>query len=643
MARSRFFHCPSSRWLRLLGLPLLAAASAVAPGCKTSTGGTQPTPGLTLRLTPDSGGVTRGSAFELTATASGTGGYDGPITISLGTLPTGITGTVASLQSGLQASSAATTTVRITLSTSPSTSTTTHQITITATGSAVPSASAIFKLTVSLGGGGTTGSFSLSAEPSTVNLSPGGNGQATITITRAGGFTGSVGLAVSGAPAGLGAAMNPPSTTGGNSTLTLTAVATVTPGTYVLTITGTGAATPPTATTTVTVLVAAPSQVTLNLAGCPARWFAYQNGDGPWTRVAGNNQVYQFTINAGKGGWAWVRQAFDQVVVTFMTQEDLGSNPLAAICPPTKNVTVTMLGRGATEQAFVWLGYGFGLSLPGTPDIIPILGVWEGTHDLVAYRTGFPPAASPAATDRAVIIRDLNVPPGGSAGVADFNGPGAIVPVPAPFTADGVAAGEQVQFGMEYRTRGSQVCSEASLYSVRGAATARTLFGIPAAAQRATDYHQVKILTLGADGNVTRMAAESFNAFVGRAVTMGPELAAPTVTDLGPAPYRRLRAVGMIPAVYRNFVNLIYNQQGTAKSVAISASRGWIGGMEATLAMPDFTGVAGWDNSWAPAAGAMADWQFFATDLGAPTAELVPETLCAEGARTAAAYRFGSF
>ena len=56
--------------------------------------------------------------------------------------------------------------------------------------------------------------FSLSATPASLTVARGASGASTITITRTGGFTGSVAFTASGLPTGVTAAFNPTSTTG---------------------------------------------------------------------------------------------------------------------------------------------------------------------------------------------------------------------------------------------------------------------------------------------------------------------------------------------------------------------------------------------------------------------------------------------
>jgi pectate lyase len=82
--------------------------------------------------------------------------------------------------------------------------------------------------------------FSLSASPSSITMNRNTSATSTITVTRSGGFTGSVAFSVSGLPGGVSASFNPTSTTGGSTVLTLTASSTATLGGATVTVGGSG-------------------------------------------------------------------------------------------------------------------------------------------------------------------------------------------------------------------------------------------------------------------------------------------------------------------------------------------------------------------------------------------------------------------
>jgi hypothetical protein len=122
-------------------------------------------------------------------------------------------------------------------------------------------------------GPGGAPNFTLSASPSSLTVNRGASGASTITITRSGGFTGSVALSATGLPGGVTATFSPASTTGGSSALTLAASSTAATGTVNVTINGSGGGLSRSTTLSLTVnappppdftLSASPSNLTVN-------------------------------------------------------------------------------------------------------------------------------------------------------------------------------------------------------------------------------------------------------------------------------------------------------------------------------------------------------------------------------------------
>jgi hypothetical protein len=412
--------------------------------------------------------------------------------------------------------------------------------------------------------------------------------------------------------------------------LTLTAAAGATTGTVSLTIRGTAAGLAD-QTTTVQVTVTASgggSSVSFDFSGCaPINtpvWFAYQDGNGPWTRVTPVGNVYTFTLSGAKAGYAMVSQSGSQTIAAVHMFARAELNGTTTFCPITtvKTVNVTVAGLVAGVFANLALGSGNNYALANGPVAIP--NVRPGAQDLVAYRTAV--TGGPAITDRAVILRDLNVANGGSAGTVDFGGAGAIAPIAATINVAGGAAGDAFVANMIYLTGAD--CTNGAMYSIPSSASpVLSMFGIPAASQRATDFHQFQAFVRNG-ATITRTASLAFHTFAGQTVTLGAMPTTPTVTDLGLAGYKRLQAVGTISTDYSTATNLIYTQRGTAISAVMTATQAWLGGTAVTLAFPDFTAVAGWNNSWAPAAGQVADWTFQSNYFS------YTDVPCHEGAKT---------
>ena len=106
-------------------------------------------------------------------------------------------------------------------------------------------------------GGGTPG-FTVSAAPSAVNVSQGGNASSTITVASQNGFNSATTLSFSALPSGVTAAFSanpvtPPANGTATSTLTFTASATATTGTTNVTVTGTSGSLVQTTTIALTV------------------------------------------------------------------------------------------------------------------------------------------------------------------------------------------------------------------------------------------------------------------------------------------------------------------------------------------------------------------------------------------------------
>jgi uncharacterized membrane protein len=130
--------------------------------------------------------------------------------------------------------------------------------------------------------------FSVSAIPSSQSVVQGNSASYTINVAASNGFTGTVGLSVSGLPQGATASFNPTSiTTSGSSTLTASTSSTTPVGSYPLTITATSGSLVHTATTTL--VVNAPADFSVSAA--PSSQSVTQ----------GNNTSYTVNVAASNG------------------------------------------------------------------------------------------------------------------------------------------------------------------------------------------------------------------------------------------------------------------------------------------------------------------------------------------------------
>ncbi len=201
------------------------------------------TPNFSLSASPTAITVNRGSSVTSTISVARTGGFTGSVSLAIGTLPTGVTGSCTP-------NPITGTSCTLTISASSSATLGSSNVTLTGTNGTL-SHTATIALTVAPA---STPDFSLSAAPATLSIAQGSSSASTITVTPSGGFTGSVALAVTSTlPAGVTASFSPTSTTG-TGTLTLAVSATATAGGPVtVTVTGTSGTLSHTATVALTV------------------------------------------------------------------------------------------------------------------------------------------------------------------------------------------------------------------------------------------------------------------------------------------------------------------------------------------------------------------------------------------------------
>jgi hypothetical protein len=578
-----------------------------------------------LALAPTSLSIAQGANGTATVNLTRTN-FTAAVTLAAENLPSGVT---AAFNTSPTTGNSST----LTLTASATATAGTSNVTIRGTATGATDQTAVLALTITAP---TAGNYSLSATPTSVPVNQGASGTSTINITRTGGFAGSVALAVTGAPTGVTATLNPTSTTGNTATLTIAASATATVGSAPLTITGTATGLA-NQTTTVTVTVAAvgggTGNVTLDYSACTGTlatskpiWVAFQDGTGAWTRVTGTNDVYKFNVTSGKGGFAATTQSGTSfsTVVSLFTQAELISGPIAfCTTQGTRSVTGSVAALGQTDAAFVSMGGGTATVTAASLNFT-LNNMLSGPQDLVAYRTNL--IAGPSASDRAVITRDLNTASGGSVGTIDFAGGAAITPASGTITVTGGLAGDAYTHIMSYLTGAS--CSSGTLY-VSSGGTSATLaaFGIPAASQRATDFHQVLIATGSA--TATRSVFATFHTFGNQTIALGVALPTPTITSLA-ATYKRLQAVVTLPSDYQTSASLTYSAGG--KSGSVTTSFGFLGSAAATIAFPDFGGVAGFDATWLPASATTVSTVVAAT--GSSIAITSPSfNFCTEGLR----------
>jgi hypothetical protein len=349
--------------------------------------------------------------------------------------------------------------------------------------------------------------------------------------------------------------------------------------------------------------------VSIDVNGCGTItpvWAAFQNGDvsAPWQVVTPVNGIYSFTINAGRGGFTSVTSGSggSEVDVQYLTQAEFtaGTLRLCGTASTGRTLTGTVAGLSAGDVAQIFFGNIFGVAsaeLPGfTLDNAP-----SGLHDLIIYTT---PASGVAAAARMGIWRDEN--PASSFGARDVQGPNGFVPASAPITITGGVAGESFTHGMTYYS--GATCDAAPLYQgVTVTGTQFDAFGAPTSVQRPGDRHGI-LIQGGSGGTTSRSVWETSHDLTAHSVAMPAQLPAGTTTQTGGA-YSILRHQFVAPAEYNTQFGWQYFQASAPRSASVTASYGYVAGVNVDLKIGNYSGLAGWSDSWPPAFGLQAKTQ----------------------------------
>lgn len=588
-------------------------------------------------------GASGTSAITITRT-----NFTGAVTLALEGAPTGVTGT-------FDPNNTTGNTSTLTLNVGAAVATGTHTLTVRGTATGQDPKTATLTLTVTA----PAGSYTLAA--ANVSVQQGASGTSAITITRTN-FTGAVTLELVSPPTGVTGTFNPNNTTGNTSTLTLNVGAAVATGTHTLTVRGTATGQDPkTATLTLTVTQSTGGSGNTTYDFCSTAdlplWFAAQDGNGTWTRVTPTGTQFIFNIASGRGGVAFVdggvtsptaatrlalrmsgvleqallarnraiasrttsarrmraaalADAFDLTII-YGTQAEL--NAQGACAPGTsvgKTVNGSVAGVGAQQTGYVSLGPASTSVAGGTGTTFQLTDVPDGNLDLLASRvtTTITGTDISFATDKIIIRRNQNPANNSTLPVLDFNNEG-FAPAQATITVGNLGADAAIVFTSFFTANGT---SDALLFSGFNQGTGPfPYYGVPTAQQQAGDLHLAMIIAAPPTDPITttRLTATYFKDPTNRTINLGPNLTAPTVSVAGTTPYVRLRAAGTLNTEYDEFVSISYDQSATDfRTVLIAASKAYLNGTAYDLTIPDFSGVAGWDNNWGLKTGSPVEW-----------------------------------
>jgi hypothetical protein len=361
----------------------------------------QQAPGFWLSTPQSMVQTNPGGTGTATIRITDAGSFSGNVNLAVtSTLPSGVTASFAS----------SSTTASDTLTFTVNSAVAPQNIPITVAGTA-GSLTQNLALTLSI----NNPSFSLAAAPSSLIVAPGSTTTSTITVLPQYGFTGNVGLTISGLPSGVTASFSPTSTKG-TSTLTLTASASAVGGVNTLTITGTSGSL--TATTSVSLAVSAPSfelevtssTVVIGKSSSMSTFIEIY----PQYGFTGNVTLAATNLPSGVTATFSINPAtsYSQLTLTTSSTAALGTGTITItgtsgnitasstltlqLVPPsftltTYNVT-SALGQGGSTSSSVYVQglYGFSgnvnLSVTGLPNgVTPIWSVNPATSNSTLY------------------------------------------------------------------------------------------------------------------------------------------------------------------------------------------------------------------------------------------------------------------
>jgi len=528
----------------------------------------------------------------------------GSIALSLDNPPAGISATFQAASNGV---------VPMTIAVAPSMAPGAYQATLR--GRADDGTTATTDIIVNV----ARASVTLSVNAESLVVFQGTSSTTTISLARTL-FTGDVAITAENVPANVIVTGEPAIVAGNATTIRVAATPGAAAGTADVTIRGSLAGFPASASATakLTVIVRqAPTggNVILDWSRCGAPPFvAYQDGDAVWTRPDVTGNVARFTISSSRGGFAYAD--VDGVTVRFMTQAELTASPID-LCPlraGTNTVTGTAQPVTSSDLFSYNLGGGVGTSTTANPSIT-INGVRDGIHDLVAF-------GAQIAVGRAYIARDITIPPVTSLGVVELAGPNGFAASRSNVSVNGPVGSDALVQAMSYLTTSactSNFLYTSSLFSFGLAGPSSQTFGFPENVQRSTDFHLLTVIASRA-GQV-RTTTLTFHTFGNVLMTLQPTLTTPTLEPLA-GPYQRERATfGVIPSGYNASVSLRYTEG--RHTMMVTASIPYAGSNNPVLTMPDLSGVAGWQSSFAYATGAAGTWFASADGFngGAPCTE----------------------
>lgn len=283
-----------------------------------------------------------------------------------------------------------------------------------------------------------------------------------------------------------------------------------------------------------------------------------------------------------------------QTYVVYASTTELAQEGLddCAQTPATKTVTGTVAGVPAGAYGRVSLG-GVTRIFDGAASTNPITftDVPAGPVDLLGSRTM--PGAAP---DKVIVIRNLNIPDGGSLpSVIDFNGTASFAPATATVTITG-SAGDDIEVYTDVVKDNRPRALWADLSP--SPATTRPWAGLGPATLLSGEFHELVVFASDPTSDDFRVSLKDVGPVTNQTIAFGPTISAPTASQVVAGAYPRFRFQGTLPADYNKGASIdVLGVQGSGNAFSIIATGAYLTASGSSLAydvtMPPVFGLAG--------------------------------------------------
>jgi hypothetical protein len=323
-------------------------------------------------------------------------------------------------------------------------------------------------------------------------------------------------------------------------------------------------------------------------------WVAYQDGDGAWQRLTGDDGVFKFQVKDQRYG---IAVACDELGERGQSVKILHATVAETVAPrmdcavdaanPTDSVSGTVRG--------VPPGYGSSVTVLWSTDFLDTgngdyrLTTRSGLRDVVAAQGMY---FTPMGTTlhRLILLRDREISSTGTAFDFDFAAQGFDLTGTGEGAVAGVASGEGLSTDVTYETPRR---TGLSLFSGNAPTFAFPL--IPEAERRTGDLYAISAYASSA---VQTRSATTFRVRSSTVELSLPPANSTSAVDLiGTSPYIRFTATlphasdaAWFEVRYSNFAD------NAVRSWSSIVTPGWVSSQR-TYSLPDLNAVAGWDNS----------------------------------------------